>query len=145
MNIFCNLTNEPLSVEQIAKLVKSSKAGAVVSFEGTTRDNFDSKNVQELSYECYSEMALSEMNNLCLEAIQKFPEIIKVALWHRTDVVPVGEVSVVCSVSSPHRIDAFKGCEYIMTLLKSRVPIWKKEVYSDSTCQWKENTEQFSV
>ena len=145
MSIFCNLTTDKLNVHDISEFVKSPKAGAVVSFEGTTRDNFESKHVQELSYECYSEMALSEMNNLCSEALQKFPEIIKVALVHRTDTVPVGEVSVVCSASSAHRADAFKACEYIMMELKARVPIWKKEVYSDQSAEWKENKEQYSV
>jgi molybdopterin synthase catalytic subunit len=142
--IQCVLTTDPLDVQEISKWVKSPKAGAVVSFEGTTRDNFESKTVKVLSYECYNEMALSEMNNLCSETLEKFPEIIKVALYHRTDVVPVGEVSVVCSASSAHRADAFKACEYIMKELKSRVPIWKKEIYTEGDSQWKENQEQYN-
>jgi hypothetical protein len=31
--------------------------------------------------------------------------------------------------------------EEAMHVLKARVPIWKREVYADGSCSWKENCE----
>jgi molybdopterin synthase catalytic subunit len=130
-----------LDLAAIARWCKHEEAGAVVHFEGTTRNNFEDKTVVTLSYECYEEMALSEMNKICLETLEKFPQARKVALHHRIDVVPVKEVSVIASVSTEHRKQGFEACEYLMNELKARVPVWKKEIYSDHAAEWKQNKE----
>jgi len=55
----------------------------------------------------------------------------RVAIVHRTGLLPVGESSVVISISSPHRDAAFDACRYAIERLKEIVPIWKKEHYDD--------------
>ena len=55
----------------------------------------------------------------------------RVAIIHRTGLLPVGEASVVISISSPHRDAAFDACRYAIERLKEIVPIWKKEHYDD--------------
>ncbi len=141
MNIWCKITGDDLDLKEISKWTKSPAAGAIVTFEGTTRNTFEDKDVTELSYECYEEMALNEMNKLCQETLIKYPDVIRVALHHKINDVPVGEVSVICCVSTPHRAEGFKACEHIMMELKTKVPIWKKEKYSQGESQWKENSE----
>jgi len=39
--VFVSLTHEPLNAMKIMDLVRSSEAGAIVLFAGTTRNNFD--------------------------------------------------------------------------------------------------------
>ena len=143
--ISVKIQSGPLDLNAIAAWCKHEEAGAVVHFEGTTRNNFEDKTVVELAYECYEEMALKEMRALCQETLDKFPQARKVALHHRIDVVPVKECSVIASVSTEHRKQGFEACEFIMNQLKARVPIWKREVYEDNSSEWKKNKEWNTV
>ena len=47
---------------------------------------------------------------------------------HRTGNLNVSDISVAVAVSSEHRTEAFEACRYGIESIKSRVPIWKKEV-----------------
>ena len=40
-------------------------AGAIATFSGTTRDNFEGKEVVQLEYEGYVPMAESELRKIC--------------------------------------------------------------------------------
>jgi molybdopterin synthase catalytic subunit len=59
----------------------------------------------------------------------------RVAILHRTGVLPIGEASVGIAVATPHRREAFAACQYAIDRLKETVPIWKKEIWSDGQ-QW---------
>jgi molybdopterin synthase catalytic subunit len=50
-------------------------------------------------------------------------------------------VAVAVAVAAPHRAEAYEGCRYIMDELKQRVPIWKREAYTDGTEEWVDPTE----
>ncbi len=139
---FVDLIDTPIQVEKYIALVESPKAGAITTFLGVTRDNFEDKEVVELSYECYNDMALSEMKKICEQALTQ-KGILKVVLVHRLGVVPVKEASVVCIVSSEHRKEGYQVNEQMMYDLKKNVPIWKKEIYHNGNSQWKENSEQY--
>uniref|UniRef100_A0AC34GC97 Molybdopterin synthase catalytic subunit n=1 Tax=Panagrolaimus sp. ES5 TaxID=591445 RepID=A0AC34GC97_9BILA len=108
---------------------------------GTTRDNFNNKKVQLLEYECYEGMAYSEMKNVCSKTRQKFPEIKRIAIFHRIGKVDIGEASVIISTSSPHRRESIEATHFAIDILKETVPIFKKEIYEDGTKSWKENVE----
>jgi molybdopterin synthase catalytic subunit len=66
------------------------------------------------------------MRSLAAEAKRRWP-IRKVAMVHRTGVVPVGEASVGIAVSAAHRAEAFEACHWLIDRLKEIVPIWKRE------------------
>lgn len=66
----------------------------------------------------------------------------KIAIHHRLGSVPVGEVSIIVAVSSPHRREAFDSCSWIVDEVKSRVAIWKREWYlgeDEAHAAWKES------
>lgn len=116
--------------------------GAVATFVGITRDNFQGKRVQKLSYEGYVPMAERELCKLCEETRVKFSTIQRIACVHILGDCAVGQPSVILAVSSPHRKDALHGVEYLIDELKARIPIWKLEVYEgDEGSVWKENIE----
>ena len=138
---FIDLVTSIIDINKYTKLVSDPKAGAITTFIGVTRDNFEDKQVTELSYECYNDMALSEMKKICEEALTN-KGILKVALIHRLGVVPVEEASVICIVSSDHRKEGYKVNEEMMYQLKKTVPIWKKEIYTNGNSEWKQNSEQ---
>lgn len=134
------LTFSTLSVSEVTSLVSSPSCGAISLFVGTTRDTFDDKNVVTLEYEAYHGMAEKEMRKLCDEARNAFP-VENIVIIHRLGVVEVCEASIIVAVSSVHRREAMAATTFIMDKIKARVPVWKKEVYSDGSKSWKENKE----
>ena len=93
-----------------------------------------------LEYEAYEEMAVKELQTIC-ENIRSIWNVDKIAIIHRLGEVPIGEIGVAIAVSSTHRNNAIKSVEFAIDNLKTTVPIWKKEIYGDGTCLWKENCE----
>jgi molybdopterin synthase catalytic subunit len=114
------ITDAPLAVDPLLAAVRDPRAGAVVTFSGVTRE------VSELRYEAYREMAEREMAAIVATAIETHG-LCAAAAEHRTGVVALGEASVVVAVSAPHRAEAFAGAREIIDEIKARVPIWKQE------------------
>ncbi len=124
------LTQSPLNPEAISSKVRKDTNGAVVTFLGTTRDNFQGKRVLNLDYEAFEEMALKKMEEIRLELQAQFA-VEDIAISHRIGTVPIGEISMVIAVASPHRKEAFQACQQAVDRIKELVPIWKKEVFED--------------
>ena len=116
----------PISMERLARAVRDPKAGATVVFVGTTRVHNAGRRVLRLEYEAFAGMAEREMKALVRQARRRW-RICRVAMAHRTGVVPVGQVSVGVAVSSGHRAEAFAACRWLIDRLKTTVPIWKRE------------------
>uniref|UniRef100_F1L0I8 Molybdopterin synthase catalytic subunit n=1 Tax=Ascaris suum TaxID=6253 RepID=F1L0I8_ASCSU len=135
------IQENPICISDAVDFVTMRSTGGTSLFIGTTRDTFDGKGVVHLEYEAYNEMAYKEMRKICAEVHHKFPQVHRVAIIHRIGVVKVGEASVAIATSAPHRTEAIRATELALDELKRRVPIWKKEVYADGTCSWKENKE----
>lgn len=130
------------SLSECYAFVSDDSCGAVSTFVGITRNNFNGKTVKKLSYEGYVPMAEKELRKLCDEAIAKYPVVQKLATVHVLGDCPVGQASVIVAASSPHRRDSIHCVEYLINELKARVPIWKLEVYEgDDSSLWKENME----
>lgn len=129
------ITDGPIDHAAVAESVRSTLAGAVCSFLGTTRELTGAKRTATLDYEAYGPMARKELAALEAEARGRWP-LIGVAIVHRVGRVDPGAISVVVAVSSPHRRAAFESCQWIMDTLKERVPIWKKETWTDGTEEW---------
>jgi molybdopterin synthase catalytic subunit len=122
------LTDGPIAIDDLLSAVADPKAGAVVLFIGTTRDNNEGRNVERLEYEAYAGMAEREIENIAAQARERWP-IARIAVVHRTGVVPIGMASVAIAVSSAHRADAFSAARFAIDRLKEVVPIWKKEFF----------------
>jgi molybdopterin synthase catalytic subunit len=71
-----------------------------------------------------AEEILAEIEN---EVIKRW-HVKKFIAIHRTGNLKVSDISVAVAVSSEHRKEAFEACRYGIDSIKSRVPIWKKEV-----------------
>ena len=134
LNLLFEVTSDVLSVDALVRAVLTNGDGAVVTFVGTVRDNNDGRDVLALEYEAYSDMAEAEMERIGMEMVEKWG-LHGIAMRHRVGKLAVGEISVVIATSSPHRREAFEACSEALDLLKARVPVWKKEYYTDGT-QW---------
>ena len=121
------ITSDPLPIGHLSSLVVCPSAGAIASFIGTTRDNFEGKRVLRLEYEAYQPMAEREMLKVIRAARARW-QLRHVAVSHRIGLVPTTESSIEIAVSSAHRREALEAAHFIIDELKARVPIWKKEV-----------------
>lgn len=115
------VTGEALSLDAVVRRVVRPAAGAVVTFQGTTRD------VDTLEYEAYREMAEERIAGIVSEAIERHG-LEAAAAEHRIGSVALGEASVAVAVSAAHRAEAFAGAREIIDRIKAEAPIWKKEV-----------------
>ena len=115
------VTEDPLSVEAVAGYVRNPAAGAVVVFEGVTRE------VEALEYEAYAEMAEERIASILAEA-QERHGLTGAAAEHRVGLVPLSAPSVIVAVSAPHRGEAFAGAREAIDRIKAEAPIWKKEL-----------------
>jgi molybdopterin synthase catalytic subunit len=122
------ITEKPIDIQKVIDTASSLGAGAVNVFIGTVRNSTQGKNVLWLEYEAYESMAVSEIRRIIDEAASQWP-LLGWAVSHRVGTLKPGEISVAVAVSSPHRKDSFKACQYIIDTLKERAPIWKKEIF----------------
>jgi molybdopterin converting factor subunit 1 len=128
------LTQGPVNVTSVMVEVVDERAGAIATFLGTVRAHSRGRDVIALEYEAYEEMAEEVMADIADELQQRY-DLCKVAISHRLGRVEVGETSVAIAISAPHRQDALAACADAIEALKARVPLWKKELYTDGE-QW---------
>lgn len=115
------LTGAPISIGPLADAVRDPAAGAVVVFEGVTRE------VPELEYEAYAEMAEPRMRAIAGEEAARHG-LCAVAVEHRIGTVALSEPSVIVAVSAPHRGEAFAGARAVIDRIKAEAPVWKQEI-----------------
>jgi molybdopterin synthase catalytic subunit/molybdopterin converting factor small subunit len=128
----------PLSLEALAAAVGNPAAGAVVAFQGVTRE------VERLDYEAYAEMAERRIAAILCDCVERHG-LEAAAAEHRTGPVPLGEASVIVAVSGAHREEAFSGAREAIDRIKAEVPIWKREVGADgAAARWVEGEDPLS-
>jgi molybdopterin synthase catalytic subunit len=133
------ITREPIDIAGLRARLLAGESGAVVIFDGVTRNNTKGRRTLYLEYEGYTEMALKTMAQISSEIHEKWP-INRVGIIHRLGRIEISESSVVIVVTSAHRRPAFEACHYAIDRLKKIVPIWKKEYFVDGEV-WVENEE----
>ena len=115
------VSERPLELESLSRAVSDPRAGAIVCFQGVTRE------VPKLQYEAYVEMARERIAAIVEETIARH-RLCAAAAEHRVGEVPLGEPSVIVAASAPHREQAFAGAREIIDRIKHEAPIWKREL-----------------
>lgn len=105
---------------------RNPRVGAVVNFVGYVRDLNIGQSVNELFLEHYPGMTEKALEQIADEARQRWP-LLGVEIVHRVGALAVSEPIVFVGVSSKHRHMAFEACAFIMDVLKTRAPFWKRE------------------
>ncbi|MGE5465272.1 MAG: molybdenum cofactor biosynthesis protein MoaE [Betaproteobacteria bacterium] len=124
------VTEAPLSADEIASRVTNPHSGATLVFVGTVREWTKGRRTVLLEYEAYAEMAVAQMQVIGREIEARWPGT-KTAIVHRVGRLDITEASVIIAVATPHRADAFDACRHAIERLKQIVPVWKKEVWED--------------
>ena len=128
------LSEAPLELQTMERLVADSRRGALASFVGTVRDHHQGEEVTGLSYSSYGPMAENLCREIVTETERRWP--VSVALSHRIGDVAIGDAAVMVVVAGDHREEAFAACRHVIEEVKRRVPIWKRERYADGTESW---------
>ena len=124
------LTRHAIDTRALIARLLSGSEGAVITFEGTVRNNTKGRLTRCLDYECYESMALKMMVQIGLELAGQY-DVGRIAMVHRLGRLLIGETSVAIVVTAPHRGPAFEAAREAINRLKKRVPIWKKEQFVD--------------
>lgn len=126
---------DPLDVAGVLTRVGTEQDGAVVLFLGNVRNHHEGRSVDGILYEGYEPMAEDLLEALAREAVARFG-VTRVAVEHRLGGLEVGETSVALAVSSPHRAESFEAARWLMEELKRRIPVWKKERFTEGDSAW---------
>lgn len=145
MKLF-EITDQPLSLDDVARRVSRPDCGAITTFAGVVRGETAAsdgvRGTDFLNYEAYTGMAETMMARIGDEIMEKWPKVVAVSILHRVGRLDIEEPSVVIAVATPHRGDGcFEACRYAIERLKAIVPIWKEENWSDGQV-WVEGPRQ---
>lgn len=115
-----------LGVEVAALRAGDAGVGAVAVFVGTVRDRNEGQGVSRMELEHYPGMTEKAIEAMIDEAHRRF-DIRAARVIHRVGLLQPQDQIVYVGVSSSHRGEAFRACEFLMDYLKTQAPFWKKE------------------
>jgi molybdopterin synthase catalytic subunit len=135
------ITAEAIDLAALVTAVRTDACGAVVVFAGVVRETSpdDQRPVRRIRYEAYPALALGQMREIVAATQAAFGPL-EIAIVHRTGELALGETSIAIAVAAPHRGPAFDGCEYAIDEIKTRLAVWKQEVFADGETAWRANT-----
>ena len=119
----------PLEYQELRK--RSLQCGAIVMFVGLVRDFSDNSQVSSMTLEHYPGMTENVLGDIVKQAEQRWP-LDGVRIIHRVGELHATDQIVLVGVSSAHRIAAYKASQFIMDILKTEAPFWKKESIQDN-------------
>jgi molybdopterin synthase catalytic subunit len=135
------LTREVIDEAKLTSLLRREDAGALAAFVGTVRaETNGERRLAALEYEAFDTMASEQMESIRQRAMKQFA-ILDALVAHRLGRLGLAETSIVVVVSAAHRADAFNACRWIVDLVKTDVPIWKKNIWTDGKTEWVDPTE----
>ena len=132
--VYAVVTDAPVHIQELSKLVANPHSGAVVTFCGDVRDHDGGKEVASLIYEIHP--SAPEQIKVITESIMGRFEIEKVAVAHRYGDIAIGETAFAVAVSAAHRQAAFDACAAIVGEVKAKLPIWKHQKFTDGSDEW---------
>jgi len=124
--VIARVVDEPLSVAEHEDAVADKAAGAVVHDGG--------RSVTELEY--VGHPSATEVITELAREFENRPDVHAVAVSHRIGLLGIGDVALACAVSASHRGQAFAVCAELVDEVKKRLPIWKRQVFTDGEEEW---------
>jgi molybdopterin synthase catalytic subunit len=128
------ITSSRLEPDELRAAISDPAGGAVAIFIGMVRNHDEGREVSALSYSSHPSAQEHLLSILRIHAAN--PEVLALAVEHRLGDLDVGDVAVVCGVTSAHRDVAFSVCSALIEQVKAEVPIWKNQTFSDGSNEW---------
>jgi molybdopterin synthase catalytic subunit len=116
-----------LLIEQVKQDPMIKQAGGIGTFTGIVRQFSDGVETKALHFEKYEKVAEEAMQKICHDLMQR-EGVLDVRMHHRTGTIRPGEDIVYIVVAAAHRQELFIALTDALEMLKSEVPVWKKEL-----------------
>lgn len=129
------VSEDTVSVDELAGLVADRAAGAVVTFAGVVRDHDHGRAVAELAYEGHPSAA-AVIEEVAAAVAARRARVRAVAVSHRVGALKIGDIALACAVSADHRREAFEACADLVDQVKLRLPVWKHQIFADGSDEW---------
>jgi molybdopterin synthase catalytic subunit len=132
--VLADVVDRVITVDEVSTVVATDQDGAVVTFAGVVRDHDGGRGVTALDYERHPS-AGDVIAEVAATIAAEHPEV-RIAVLHRVGALGIGDVALAAAVSSGHRAEAFAACGALVDLVKERVPIWKRQQFTDGSDEW---------
>lgn len=129
-----DLRETPLEVGEVLDALGDDASGGLVLFVGRVRDHDGGKGVDGLDYSAHP-TATAKLREVCQQVASEH-DVHGVAAVHRVGTLAVGDIAVIVATTSAHRGSSFEASRALIDTLKSEVPIWKHQRFSDGTEEW---------
>lgn len=136
-----SIQTQDFDLSQVVDALRAGdhRVGAVCTFVGTVRDRNvvsadPAGSVQSMELEHYPGMTEKAIEAMIDEAHRRF-DIFGARVIHRIGVLQPADQIVLVAVTSAHRGESYKACEFLMDYLKTQAPFWKKE-QTATGAQW---------
>jgi molybdopterin synthase catalytic subunit len=131
--VLARISERPLYADAFEEFVETDFSGAVVTFRGVIRNHDHGVAVTSLDYSAHP-----DAERFLLACCQQVSDEtgLRVAAGHRIGSLDIGDVALVATVAAAHRAEAFAACERLVELIKSTVPIWKRQYLADGATEW---------
>lgn len=131
--VLARVSERPLYADGFEEFVETDTSGAVVTFRGVIRNHDHGVAVTSLDYSAHPEAERFLL--ACCQTVADETGL-RVAAGHRIGSLDIGDVALVATVAAAHRAEAFAACERLVELIKSTVPIWKRQYLADGATEW---------
>lgn len=116
-----------LLIQEVKQNPGIRQAGGIGTFTGIVRQFSEGIETKALHFEKYEKVAEEAMQKICNDLMQR-EGVLDVRIHHRTGTIRPGEDIVYIVVAAAHRQELFKALTDALEMLKSEVPVWKKEL-----------------
>ena len=112
---------------EMAAFPVDAGAGGSVTFIGMVRDYSEAADILAMEIEHYPGMTERELERISAEAARHY-DILDSLVIHRYGHLAPQDNIVMVAVWSRHRAAAFDACRFLIDVLKTSAPFWKKEI-----------------
>lgn len=130
----CELRDTPLDVAEVVAALDDDASGGLTLFVGRVRDHDGGKGVTGLDYTAHPS-ALDRLREVCERVAERY-DVHGIAAVHRVGTLAIGDIAVVVATTTAHRGEAFDASRTLIDTLKSEVPIWKHQRFTDGSDEW---------
>lgn len=134
-SIDVEVTTSPLDLNRLHDRLQEddTSIGAISSFVGRVRGG---EGLTALELEAYEPVTRLSLEQIARTAQERWPLDLAM-IHHRSGLMPLGEPIVFVGARSAHRVAVLESVAYMIDVLKTEAPFWKREHF-DATTRWVE-------
>ena len=132
--VLARVTTDVVDVAAHAAAASDAAAGAVVTFAGVVRDHDHGRAVTSIEYVAHP--SAGRIIEEVAAGVAARHRVDALAVSHRVGELGVGDCALAVAVSAAHRREAFEAASEVVEQVKHRLPVWKRQVFTDGSDEW---------